>query len=203
MYAIEFSKEAEHALRRMPRNVAALIRKKLDLLCANPHAANNNVTQLKGSADFRLRVGDWRVVYTIEDDRLVIVISASGREDQLMTKLQIIEQDGKPAFAVLPIDEWRRIERLLEDASDQAAIDRWRESGEETFPAAVVYALVDGQNPVRVHREHRGLTQRALADAVGIAVPYLSQIETGKRGPSTDILKKLAEALRVSVDDLI
>ena len=54
-----------------------------------------------------------------------------------------------------------------------------------------------------MYREHRGLSQKTLADAAGIAVPYLSQIETRKREPSTDVLKRLAAALRVSVDDLI
>lgn len=120
-----------------------------------------------------------------------------------MTEPQIIEQDGKPAFVVLPISEWRRIQELLEDISDQNAIDRFNASGEETFPAAVVDALIDGQSPVRVYREHRKLSQKALADAVGIAVPYLSQIEGRKREPSTEVLKKLAAALGVTVDALI
>jgi len=119
-----------------------------------------------------------------------------------MTKPQIIEQDGKPAFAVVPIDEWRRIEELLEDASDQAAIDRFRDSGEETFPAEVVAALVAGENPVKVYRKHRDLTQHDLAKAAGITIPYLSQIESGKRKPSLDIAKELAVSLGVSVDDI-
>lgn len=74
MYSIEITRDAIKALRKMPRNVAALIREKIDALAVNPYAPNNNVKKLKGSDDYRLRVGDWRVVYTLEDDRLVILV---------------------------------------------------------------------------------------------------------------------------------
>ncbi len=58
----------------MPRNVAVLIRSKIDALAADPYAPNNNVKKLKGSDDYRLRVGDWRVIYSLIDARLVIVV---------------------------------------------------------------------------------------------------------------------------------
>ena len=119
-----------------------------------------------------------------------------------MTKPQIIEQDGKPAFVVLPISDWEQIQERLEDSSDQAALNRFREDQEETFPASVADALIAGENPVRVYRKHRGLTQHDLAKAADIAIPYLSQIESGKRTPSLDIAKNLAMSLGVSVDDI-
>jgi DNA-binding XRE family transcriptional regulator len=120
-----------------------------------------------------------------------------------MTKPQIIESDGKPAFVVVPIAEWRRIESLIEDAEDNAAAEAFHRNRVETFPISVADALVAGENPVRIFRKHRGMTLAAVAERCGIAVPYLSQIETGKRKASSDVLKKLAEALAVSVDDLI
>jgi transcriptional regulator with XRE-family HTH domain len=42
-----------------------------------------------------------------------------------------------------------------------------------------------------------------LADAAGISKPYLSQIETGKRKGSTDILSALAKALKVTLEEVI
>jgi mRNA interferase RelE/StbE len=74
MYAIEITGGAIKALRKMPRNVAALIRSKIDALAVDPYAANNNVKKLKGSDDYRLRVGDWRVIYTLQDAKLVILV---------------------------------------------------------------------------------------------------------------------------------
>jgi transcriptional regulator with XRE-family HTH domain len=52
-------------------------------------------------------------------------------------------------------------------------------------PVHVVDRVLAGESEVRVFREHRGLTQQALAAACGISVPYLTQIETGRRRPPT------------------
>lgn len=56
----------------MPSNVETLIRSKLDQLAADPSALANNVKALKGSDTFRLRVGDWRVLFMSEGDRIVV-----------------------------------------------------------------------------------------------------------------------------------
>ena len=122
-------------------------------------------------------------------------------------EIQIIERDGKPEWAVLPYEEYLQLldqSELLEDIHDfdtiNAAIDR-RE--EELIPAEVVYAILDGENPIKVWREYRELTQQQLADTAGISKPYLSQIETGKRMGTTEILSAIAKALDVSLDEVI
>jgi transcriptional regulator with XRE-family HTH domain len=74
---------------------------------------------------------------------------------------------------------------------------------EELLPSAIVDAILDGQNRVRVWREHRGLTAAALAKQAGIASAYLSQIETGKREGTVEADRKLASALGITLDDLI
>ena len=75
MYEIFFTKKADRALRKMSRKTARrLIREKLDQLAQDPYARNPNVTKLQGRPGYRLRVGDWRVIYELEDDRLVIMV---------------------------------------------------------------------------------------------------------------------------------
>lgn len=52
-------------------------------------------------------------------------------------------------------------------------------------------------------RREKGLTQKALADKIGIHVLTVQQYELGKRSPQADIIIKLAEALDVSTDFLL
>lgn len=120
-----------------------------------------------------------------------------------MSQVQIIEKDGKPAFAVVPIELWERLRESIEDAEDAAAYDRAMANDDGvTFPAAVVHAELDGMHPVRAWREHRGLTLQALADAAGVSKPYVSQIEGGKRTGTAATLRKLATALDVPMEAL-
>ena len=93
---------------------------------------------------------------------------------------------------------------MLQDIRDYDAAKAAVEGDkEELIPADVVFAILDGENPIKVWREARGLTQRQLADAAGISKPYLSQIETGKCKGSTQSLASIAEALNVSLDELV
>lgn len=70
------------------------------------------------------------------------------------------------------------------------------------IPAAVVNAILDGEQPVRVWREQRGQTQEALAAKAGISKAYLCQIETRKRVGALKTLKAVADALAISVNEL-
>lgn len=71
MYKITFSKNADKILRRMPRNIATNIAKKIKELAGNPHDMRN-VKKLTNHPGYRLRVGDWRIVYTVNDNELLI-----------------------------------------------------------------------------------------------------------------------------------
>ena len=62
----------------MPRNMATLIREKLDQLALDPYAKHNNATKLKNLPAYRLRIGDWRVIYEINDDKLIILVLKIG-----------------------------------------------------------------------------------------------------------------------------
>ncbi|MDO8753701.1 MAG: helix-turn-helix domain-containing protein [Anaerolineales bacterium] len=122
-------------------------------------------------------------------------------------EIQIIERDGKPEWAVIPYDEYLELTEqaeLLEDIRDFDRISAAIENGEEELiPSEVVYAILDGEHPIKVWREYRGLTQQQLADKVKISKPYLSQIETGKRKGTTEILSAIAKALDVSLDEVV
>ncbi|MHA9736152.1 helix-turn-helix domain-containing protein [Escherichia coli] len=52
-------------------------------------------------------------------------------------------------------------------------------------------------------RKSKGLTQQALADAVGLHVTQIKRYEAGSSQPSLDAIKKIAQTLRVTTDSLI
>ena len=74
MFSIEYSKAARKSLKAMPRTTARLIMDKIEALAKDPLAANNNVRKLTNHPGYRLRVGDWRVVYTIHEQALLIAV---------------------------------------------------------------------------------------------------------------------------------
>jgi mRNA interferase RelE/StbE len=74
VYKILFKKEAAKSLTKLPRNVAQTIREKLENIAANPYADHPNVKKLQGREGYRLRVGDWRVIYEIQNAQLVILV---------------------------------------------------------------------------------------------------------------------------------
>jgi transcriptional regulator with XRE-family HTH domain len=50
---------------------------------------------------------------------------------------------------------------------------------------------------VRRLRSKKGLSQKALAEAIGISVSYVSMLERGERSPPLETIEKMARALRV------
>ena len=78
MYRIEYSRDAQKVLVRMPANTAQLVRSKIEQLASDPLGSNNNVKRLKGMDAFRLRVGDWRIVYELHHRTVVVFIIRIG-----------------------------------------------------------------------------------------------------------------------------
>jgi mRNA interferase RelE/StbE len=73
MKPISYSKVAIRALRRIPRNVADLIRSKIEAYAEDPASQANNVKVLKGREGIRLRVGDWRVIMDDQGNVLAVL----------------------------------------------------------------------------------------------------------------------------------
>ena len=119
--------------------------------------------------------------------------------------VQIIEKDGRPEYAVLPFEDYRRMIDLLDDNSDCAAIDRALHEDEagDTIPGEIVNAILDGVIPLRAWRRHREFTLEMLADQIGVSKEYLSQIENGQKSGTVDIFRRLSNVLDVALDDLV
>ena len=78
MYTVITTKSFNKTLAKLPFNWQKRIVAKIRKIAANPYAPNNNLTKLQGRDAYRLRVGDWRVIYELHDDRLVMLVVEVG-----------------------------------------------------------------------------------------------------------------------------
>ena len=120
-----------------------------------------------------------------------------------MSRVQYIEKNGRRTFAVLDIKEYERLLAAAEDAADVAAVRAARASPDGLVPGEIAERLIAGENPVKVWRGYRGMTQAELAEKTGIDQADVSRIERGQREPTGRILRALANALDVAVGDLV
>jgi mRNA interferase RelE/StbE len=81
MYAVQLLPSAAKALSRLDRSVQVRVARRIDRLAAAPRA---DAVKLRGAEDvWRARVGDYRVLYRVEDDRLVVLTIRIGHRREV------------------------------------------------------------------------------------------------------------------------
>ena len=115
-----------------------------------------------------------------------------------MGDIQKLTIDGKN-YVLLSEEDY---EDLVDGLRADAIMARVA-AGEETWPLEFVRELTETDSRIRTFRNYRKMTVPELAEAAGISQPYLSEIETGKKTGSVDVLKRIAAALKVDLDDLV
>jgi DNA-binding XRE family transcriptional regulator len=94
-----------------------------------------------------------------------------------------------------------------EDATDvetlRRSIARVESGEEETFSSAEVDAFLAAKTPLAFFRKKRGVSQDELAKRAGITQGYLSEIKVGRKSGDVRTLRKLADALKVTLDSLV
>jgi len=107
----------------------------------------------------------------------------------LTNNVQIITQGGKPAFAVIPYEDFLELTDKIDD--------------EISIPHEVVGLVIENNwNLVKAWRKYLKLSQKVLAAKTGITQPALSQMERSDnlRGATVD---KLATAMGIKSEQLI
>lgn len=108
--------------------------------------------------------------------------------------------------------DFERLVAAAEDAMDRAALHqqeareaaKGREAARADYlPADLVKRLLAGESPVRIWREHRGMSGRALATAAGVNAVYLSEIERGRKPGSAAAIIAIARVLGVEPAELV
>ena len=123
-----------------------------------------------------------------------------------MTKVQFIKTTGGEELAILPKREYERLAALAadEDVGTARLVRRARAAvagGQEILlPKAIVDRLAAGENPIRVLREWRDMTQVELSSRSHISQSHISDIESGRRTGTPATLRAIATALKVPLD---
>lgn len=94
-------------------------------------------------------------------------------------------------------------EELLDARGHAASIQAVASGAMETLSEEETAGCLAAKTPLAFLHRHRGVTQRALADAVGVSQATIAQIETGVREGSPVMLRDIARVLRVRMEDLV
>jgi mRNA interferase RelE/StbE len=78
MFEVLYKKRALKGLARMPAALRERAREALALLAANGDSQGLDVRPLQGRDGFRLRIGDWRLLYEVDRGRLIILVVEVG-----------------------------------------------------------------------------------------------------------------------------
>jgi mRNA interferase RelE/StbE len=81
-YQIEITREALRALSKLDKPIRRRVQSAIDALEADPRPHGTIALQgLRGA--YRIRIGDYRVIYTINDDQLVVVVVDLGHRSEV------------------------------------------------------------------------------------------------------------------------
>ena len=120
------------------------------------------------------------------------------------------QKTARGEIAIMPRKEYEALvvkaAEADEDAGTARLVARARgeiAAGAPLLPKHVIDRLAKGDNPVRVLREWRDVTQLYLAFKTGLSQGYISDVETGRRKGTAAALRRIADVLKVPLDLLV
>lgn len=110
-------------------------------------------------------------------------------------------------IVILPLSEYEALIEVREDSRDVAAgnevLARIGSGAEEILTSAEADEYLQAPTPLAFWRRKRGLTQAALAASAGVSQGYVSELEAGRRSGDVSTIRRIANALRLKIDDLV
>ncbi len=120
------------------------------------------------------------------------------------------QKTARGEVAILPREDYEALVAKAaetdEDAGTARLVARARReiaAGGPLLPKHVVDRLAKGENPVRVLREWRDITQLYLTSKTELSQGYISDVETGRRKGTAAALRLIADVLKVPLDLLV
>lgn len=85
-YRIEIQRGPEKVIARLPADLKRRVRRVIDQLAFNPRPRGCVRLQGQDNAYYRIRVGDWRVIYFVDDGKLVVLVVEFGPRGSVYDK---------------------------------------------------------------------------------------------------------------------
>lgn len=87
-YSVQFVKSAQKEFDQLPAKLRSKTVEALTLLSQNPYSELLRVKRLKGTGElYRIRLGDYRIVYEIQKKRLIVVVIKIGHRSDVYKHL--------------------------------------------------------------------------------------------------------------------
>ncbi|MEJ0093382.1 MAG: helix-turn-helix transcriptional regulator [Methylocella sp.] len=116
---------------------------------------------------------------------------------------QTIRTPGGETLVILPLAEFEAL-RDAADAADHArAMDALARGEDERLTAKEALALAEAKTPLAFWRNKRVMTQGELSTRAGVSQSAIADMERGARVGTVAVLKRVAEALGVRIEDLV
>lgn len=121
----------------------------------------------------------------------------------MIPNIQVIEENGKPRFAVIDYKILKKLEELIEDVLDIKEAEKILKGKATTWKnlAEVKKRLLS--NPIKGKRKEARLTQKELAKRLGVKQSFIAKIERPNYNPSKQTLLKIAKALNCPVEEIM
>lgn len=116
-----------------------------------------------------------------------------------MQALNIDVATHETQMAVVPMSEYIGLKEQLEEVVEQRIHERNREQG---IPHIQLHRVIRGENPIKVYREWRKLTQSKLAEICEVTQGNIAIIERFDNIGSTPLLLKISQALNVDFEHI-
>jgi len=210
MKTIQFTSAAAKQFDRLPAVAQGAIEKALSVYAITGDGDVKSLTDREG---FRMRVGEYRIIFNDQTTILAIHIgrrTSTTYQELSVTNIQHIKTPGGEELVILARNEFEQLAALARraaesdnEAADVAAYDKamaaLADGSEVVLPADLSMLILSSRSRIAAVRKWRGMSQVDLAAAVGVKQGYLSDIETGRRDGAPDTIARLAAALDVPI----
>jgi len=99
--------------------------------------------------------------------------------------------------------DFERLQELFDAVSHRQTMEAIARGEQEVLTAEEVRQALSAPSPLAFWRRKRGLTEKTLSGLVAASQSYLADLEAGRRKGDPALIKRLAKALKVRMEDLV